>query len=259
MARIRYLKMGFFENEDLALLSPHHRLTFQGLWLLADKAGRLEDRPKRIHAKLFPYEPGLDLEHYLHDLAATGFIARYTIGDLRLIQVLNFLEHQRPRHDEPASILPAQSTDALGNHLIQDATRTSDEAPQEQQVTETASDRTLVRRESPPGIGIGMGIGMGRGMGLGPHLKHAACGKVCLHETQFSGFCQRVSHLSDPDSYVRNWARAVLDRYADTTVGDDMFDFWRKRWKESHPDAPAAQGFSKVTESAMRALQEAKE
>src|SRR5581483_7326224 len=146
MARIRYLKMGFFENEDLATFPPHHRLCFQGLWLLADRAGRLEDRPKRIHAKLFPYEPGLDVSAMLHDLTVKGFIGRYQIGDLRIIQVLNFLEHQRPRHDEPASILPAQPIDALGRPLTEDQSL--------QHVNAAATDRTLPSDKSPLGIGI---------------------------------------------------------------------------------------------------------
>lgn len=74
----------------------------------------------------------------------------------------------------------------------------------------------------------------------GPHRKHAACGKVCLHTTQFEAFCQRVAHLSDPGTYVRTWARGVLTRYQegdrkDAIIGEDMFDFWRDRWAESHP------------------------
>ena len=32
------------------------RLLFVGLWTIADRNGRLEDRPKRIRAELFPYD-----------------------------------------------------------------------------------------------------------------------------------------------------------------------------------------------------------
>src|SRR5262245_30051913 len=62
LARIRSIKPGFFRNEDLAAFPFQHRLLFAGLWLLADREGRLEDRPKRIHADLFPYDPALDVE-----------------------------------------------------------------------------------------------------------------------------------------------------------------------------------------------------
>lgn len=147
--------MGFFENEDLALLSAHHRLCFAGLWLLSDKAGRLEDRPKRIRARLFPYEAELDVDAFLHDLKVKGFINRYVVGDLHLIQVREFLTHQRPRHDEPDSEYPAQPHDAIGQPLSADLSVFSP----------TVTDRTLPSDISPPGIGIGMGTGMEKGNG----------------------------------------------------------------------------------------------
>ena len=56
MARARLLKPGFFRNEMLAELPHATRLLFAGLWLISDREGRLEDRPKRIGADIFPYE-----------------------------------------------------------------------------------------------------------------------------------------------------------------------------------------------------------
>ena len=48
MARSRNIKPSIMANEELAELEPLSRLLFIYLWMLADKAGRLEDRPKRI-------------------------------------------------------------------------------------------------------------------------------------------------------------------------------------------------------------------
>ena len=48
MARARSLKPGFFRNADLVELPMEARLMFAGLWVLADREGRLEDRPKQI-------------------------------------------------------------------------------------------------------------------------------------------------------------------------------------------------------------------
>jgi hypothetical protein len=78
MARSRIIKPGFFRNEDLAELPAMTRLLFAGLWTLADKEGRLEDRPKRIRADVFPYDDltGADVHTMLHELAAGGFIQR---------------------------------------------------------------------------------------------------------------------------------------------------------------------------------------
>ena len=55
MARAKNIKPGFFTNEQLAECSFAARLLFVGLWTLADREGRLEDRPRRIRAQVFPY------------------------------------------------------------------------------------------------------------------------------------------------------------------------------------------------------------
>ncbi len=70
------------------------RLLFIGLWTLADKEGRLEDRPKRIKAELFPYD-NLDCDKDLSRLQSSGFIIRYEVGEMKVIQITNFTTHQR--------------------------------------------------------------------------------------------------------------------------------------------------------------------
>lgn len=107
MARARNIKPGFFKNETLAECSPLARLLFAGLWCLADRAGRLEDRPKRIRAEILPYDDG-SVDDMLNELHQTGFILRYQAGEQRLIQVLNFSKHQNPHCREPESTIPAQ-------------------------------------------------------------------------------------------------------------------------------------------------------
>jgi hypothetical protein len=106
MARARNLKPGFFKNETLAECSPLARLLFSGLWCLADRAGRLEDRPKRIRAEVLPYDDG-SVDDMLDELHRAGFILRYQVGDERFIQVLNFTKHQNPHCREPESTIPA--------------------------------------------------------------------------------------------------------------------------------------------------------
>ncbi len=104
MARARNIKPGLFKNEVLGVADPLYTLLFQGLWLLADREGRLEDRPMRIRAEVFPYREGLDMESMLGWLEAAGFIQRYQVGGLALIQILNFAKHQNPHKNEPESI-----------------------------------------------------------------------------------------------------------------------------------------------------------
>jgi len=105
MARARNIKPGFFKNETLAECSPLARLLFAGLWCLADRAGRLEDRPKRIRAEILPYDDG-SVDDMLDELHQAGFILRYQVKEQRFIQVLNFTKHQNPHCREPESTIP---------------------------------------------------------------------------------------------------------------------------------------------------------
>ena len=109
MARARLLKPGFFTNEVLAELPFEGRLLFAGLWTLADREGRLEDRPKRIKAELFPWDQ-LEVDPLLDALEAKGFVVRYRVGDLGLLQVVRFLTHQHPHPHEAASRHPGYSS-----------------------------------------------------------------------------------------------------------------------------------------------------
>jgi len=108
--RARDIKPGFFLNEYLAACSPHARLLFIGLWMLADREGRLEERPKQIKAKIFPFE-NVDLEGLLEELAKSPegdhpFIQRYEVKGKSYIQVVNFLKHQSPHPKERPSEIP---------------------------------------------------------------------------------------------------------------------------------------------------------
>jgi hypothetical protein len=107
MARARYIRPQFFLHEVLAELEAWIRLLFIGLWTLADRAGRLLDRPRRIHAALFPYEPALDVDDGLQQLHEAGFILRYEVDGERYIQVTGWAKHQTPHHQEVGSEIPA--------------------------------------------------------------------------------------------------------------------------------------------------------
>ncbi|MBB2915882.1 hypothetical protein [Cupriavidus alkaliphilus] len=106
MPRARNIKPGVMQNEDLADLHPLTRLLFIHLWMLADRDGRLEDRPKRIKAEALPYDDA-DVDAMLYDLGDKGFLLRYENDGERYIQILNFRKHQRPHSNEAKSIIPA--------------------------------------------------------------------------------------------------------------------------------------------------------
>jgi hypothetical protein len=108
MARARNIKPSFFKNELLGQADPLLGVLFISLWTLADKAGRLEDRPLRIKAETFPYRDGIDINAYLTELVALGFIERYEANGLKIIEVVNFTKHQTPHSTEKASELPCK-------------------------------------------------------------------------------------------------------------------------------------------------------
>lgn len=106
MARSRNIKPSIFKNEILGEADPLLTILFQGLWCLADRDGKLEDRPKRIKAEIFPYRELPDFNGYLTVLAQLGFIDRYEVGGIAIIKVLNFSKHQSPHKTEKGSDLP---------------------------------------------------------------------------------------------------------------------------------------------------------
>lgn len=105
MARARNIKPGFFKNEVLAEQPAETRLLFVGLWTLADREGRLEDRPKRIRAELFPFD-SFDVDSMLDRLQADGFVTRYEADGVQYVQIENFVKHQDPHYKEKASEIP---------------------------------------------------------------------------------------------------------------------------------------------------------
>ena len=105
MARARNIKPGFFTNDVLAELPALTRLLFAGLWTIADREGRLEDRPKKIKAEVLPYDE-CDPDAMLEALQASGFIRRYTAAGKAVVQILAWDKHQNPHVKEAASTLP---------------------------------------------------------------------------------------------------------------------------------------------------------
>lgn len=134
MARARSLKPALFRNEILGTADPFYTLLFESLWLIADREGRLEDRPIRIKADTFPYREGIDIDAMLTWLHDNGFIIRYdsrnyasdsgkNASHSRFIQIVNFLKHQNPHRNEAESIIPAYSSDCENSRKNQSDSR----------------------------------------------------------------------------------------------------------------------------------------
>ncbi len=109
MARARTIKPGLFTNESVADCSFPARYLFTGLWTIADRDGRIKDQPRTIKAKLLPMDD-VDCNQLLDELHQNGLIVRYEVDGVKLLQVINFVKHQRPHPSEPESELAAPDT-----------------------------------------------------------------------------------------------------------------------------------------------------
>lgn len=108
--RARNIKPGLFSDEDLVECSFPARILFMGLPCLADRMGRLEDRPKKIKMLLMPAD-NVDCEALLDELAKAGKIKRYEAQGKRCIWIPGFLNHQEPHRNEKPSALPRHPED----------------------------------------------------------------------------------------------------------------------------------------------------
>lgn len=138
MARARNIKPSFFTNEDLVDLPFSTRLLFIGLWTLADREGRLEDRPKRIKMAIFPADD-VSIESALQELDSAGFLLRYESNGMHCIQIINFSKHQNPHVKEAASTLPAPGEHSARRVPAQDEHY---ESPADSLIPETLNTET---------------------------------------------------------------------------------------------------------------------
>lgn len=103
--RCRNIKYQFFVHDVLPKCEPLARLLYIGLWCMADRMGRMEERTQKIRWQLLPSDE-CDIDSLLQQLEIHGFIIRYTVNEMKCIQVVNFLKHQHPHFKEPPSKIP---------------------------------------------------------------------------------------------------------------------------------------------------------
>lgn len=125
MARARNIKPSFFKSEQVADCTPYARLLFIGLWTLADRRGRLEDRPRTIKAELLPFDGEQDCHTLLQELHNTGLIIRYEVGGSGYIWIPAFEKHQNPHTKEGESELPEYKQESTSTIQAPDLHRTS--------------------------------------------------------------------------------------------------------------------------------------
>ncbi|QXF35213.1 hypothetical protein CE143_20095 [Photorhabdus luminescens] len=143
MARSRNIKPGFFTNDDLAECEPLARLLFAGLWTIADREGRLEDKPRKIKAMVLPYDD-IDCDKLLAQLHNKNFITRYAVDGNEFIQINNWKKHQNPHCKEAASEIPEQVMQGTDNKEAPEEHNTSMVQAPEEHETDPADSLNMI-------------------------------------------------------------------------------------------------------------------
>ena len=109
MANKRMINGDTWEDEFFTSLSIFARLLWMGIITkLADDQGRLRDNAALIRSNIFPLDdvPLNDIEQAIQLFSIDGRIVRYKKDGKKLIQIVNWWKHQKPRWAS-ASIYPA--------------------------------------------------------------------------------------------------------------------------------------------------------
>lgn len=236
------------ENELLAELNPLTRLFFVYLWMLADREGRLEDRPKRIKAQALPYD-NADADAMLNELASSGFITRYQVNGERYIQIINFAKHQRPHTNEAESDIPP-----IDEELCSKEESTSNHGEQHEEPSEQAlRPDSLIDDSLIPDTGLSDG----GSATPPPRKKPAKAKKVPLPEgfaiservrrwADEKGFGQLEAHF---ESFISK-AKAKAYTYADWDEG--LMGAIRDDWAKLRNQPARASPLSRQSESDRR-------
>lgn len=214
--RMRTIKPGFFENDELAALPFQTRLLFAGLWLFCDREGRCEDRPKRIKAAIFPYDQ-VDVPAMLDELSAADFIKKYEVGGLQLIQVTNFSEHQRPHKNEQESALPGPIGDG-----------TTKAVPEHSQGSDMDAQETVVRTGNRHSANGAESVGKRKPESYTP--KHTETPELLDHfDVSLPGICASCKTPRRTEAQLR-----ATDRLVDSVGADavgTLIDFFKASYR----------------------------
>lgn len=107
--RKRSIWPGACFDEELHEMGDLTWRLFVTLPMMADREGRLEDRPARIKAQLFPFHDNVTtatVEQMLAGLERVGKIIRYKVDGSPLIALNSWDQYQSPHHKEAQSRIP---------------------------------------------------------------------------------------------------------------------------------------------------------
>lgn len=105
MARIRYIKPEFFEDETVGALSVLARMLYIGLWCHLDRTGVAPLSPKVFKAKIFPFDDDVTaakVAELVFELINCGRLSVFEHDGKKFIFCANFKKHQLFHKNEKA-------------------------------------------------------------------------------------------------------------------------------------------------------------
>lgn len=212
MPRARNIKPALFKNELLGQADPLLTILFIGLWTLADRDGKLEDRPLRIKAEIFPYRDLPDFNGYLTELERLDFIHRYTAQNMSIIHIKNFSLHQHPHRTEKLSDLPGSPDETgltckepLNNGEVTEAARLiPDSSNTDSSNTDSGKVKKPRTRFTPPDVAQVKAYCLERKNSVDPE-------KFIDHYTS-NGWKVGKNPMKDWQAAVRTWEKTTHSR-----------------------------------------------
>jgi hypothetical protein len=109
MARIRSIKPEFWEDEDVASLSPLARLLYIATWNMADDEGLLRWGAPYLKSNAFMYDDDIDIDQVaglMAELETGRFVMPYQGGKtlMRCGWIVSFPKHQKPNRPQPSKL-----------------------------------------------------------------------------------------------------------------------------------------------------------
>lgn len=253
----RIFRPEFLNDERLFECGDHALIVYLGLMSMADRAGRLEDRPIRIKAVVLPYHD-VDLDSLLTNLHDQNFITRYEENGLNCIEIKDFELLQKPHPKESLSNLPESSV------KCREITRKEIKL-REKVSTSISKGKSKSISKSKEGECEGKPINTPVDKPPTPEkIARDELGHVLLSDDELSKLEKKYPELSEGLERLSNWIEAKKGQRAwfyKTYSG--AFSYlnpktcwvWREIEKQTKPPAPN-RGFETKGEKHMRWLNE---
>ena len=235
MARRRFLHPDFFLDEQLVTMPPFTRLLFAGLWCLADRSGRMPDKPVKTKMQLFPAD-AVDVDAALAELAAAGMVTRYAINGEKFLQINRFDKYQHPHPNEAKSLIPPPPG-ANGTRIDTNGTRADCDSAGYSGSSDTLDLRTHGVPAGTPKASSARTAPVkhltAKPLAYKPRIDVAWPGHPPVPGSLHAEFIDKLG--GDKETARRRlleWYPAAAAPYDGQPIGDDDFRFWRARFRE---------------------------